>query len=297
MSKYLTLFFIGITALIASCRAQSNIKENNPVNTNNHDYWFQGQAEISSYKLSQARYGEIHEGQAVLVFVSEPFSESKYVKSDHNGNDISRVLKLNFTKKFNTGIYPYSMITSTFIPFDADQSLKISSSVQEWCGHAYMELLNKKKFELTVHSYFEGESIEKSELEKTYLEDDIWSLIRLNPDNLPLGTVKMIPSFFYIRLLHIPAKAYKAVINTEKTNANTSTVSINYPDLNRTIEINYENEYPHKILNWNESYYSGWGKSRQLLRTKGELMATRNSAYWTENKKADTNLRRELRLD
>src|SRR5438105_8601198 len=90
-------------------------------------YWTQGKAEITSYKLTQSRYGELHEGDAVLIFVSEPFSRSKQVKLDDwqsAGNDAVEVLKLNFTKKFVTGIYPYSLMFSVFTPADGSRSLK-----------------------------------------------------------------------------------------------------------------------------------------------------------------------------
>src|SRR6266550_1243897 len=72
------------------------------------NYWYAGKAEISSYKLKQARYGEIHDGNAVMVFVTEDFSKSKQVKLDHPekaGDDKLPVLKLNLVKKFVTGIY------------------------------------------------------------------------------------------------------------------------------------------------------------------------------------------------
>ncbi len=108
-------------------------------------YWNQGKAEISSYQLEQARYGEIHKGTAVLIFVSEPFSTSEFVKADYPGMDNVQVLKLNATKQFTTGIYPYSMMTSSFFPLDGStNSLKISCSSQEWCGHTYMEMTRKK---------------------------------------------------------------------------------------------------------------------------------------------------------
>jgi hypothetical protein len=45
-------------------------KSSDPFN----EYWYQGKAEITSYDLQQARYGENREGSAVLVFVSEDFS-------------------------------------------------------------------------------------------------------------------------------------------------------------------------------------------------------------------------------
>nr|MBC8451166.1 hypothetical protein [Planctomycetota bacterium] len=57
----------------------------------------------------QARYGEVHAGQAVLIFVTEDLSRSKQVKLDSvagAGDDRVPVLKLNLTKKFDTGVYP-----------------------------------------------------------------------------------------------------------------------------------------------------------------------------------------------
>ena len=36
-------------------------------------HWFDGYAEISSYSIDQSRYGEIREGNAVLIYVTEDF--------------------------------------------------------------------------------------------------------------------------------------------------------------------------------------------------------------------------------
>jgi hypothetical protein len=82
-------------------------------------YWFDGKAEVASYRLSQNRYTELHDGQAVLIFVSEDFSKSKQVKLDNpskSGYDKVSVLKMNMTKTFLTGIYPYSIINSVIYP-------------------------------------------------------------------------------------------------------------------------------------------------------------------------------------
>ncbi len=98
------------------------------------NYWYQGKAEITSYRLNQARYGEIHNGHAVLIFVTEDFSKSKQVKLDipeYVPDDRLKVLKLNYVKKFDTGIYPYSIMTSIFTPVDINNfpnSLKLTMS-------------------------------------------------------------------------------------------------------------------------------------------------------------------------
>ena len=75
--------------------------------TDFRQYWYQGKAELTRYNLEQARYGEIHKGESVLIFVTEPFLTDKQVKQERpqSGPAVS-VLKLNLTKKFFTGIYP-----------------------------------------------------------------------------------------------------------------------------------------------------------------------------------------------
>lgn len=43
--------------------------------------WFSGEAELNRYRLSQARYGELHEGEAVLIFVTEEFLPQEQVST------------------------------------------------------------------------------------------------------------------------------------------------------------------------------------------------------------------------
>jgi len=79
------------------------------------DYWYAGEAEITSYELEQARYGEIRNGHAVLIYVTEDFLPVEQVKADTRNPENISVLKLNATKKFNTGIYhiPLCKVPST----------------------------------------------------------------------------------------------------------------------------------------------------------------------------------------
>ena len=71
-------------------------------------YWYSGQAEINRYRLEQFRYGQNHTGDAVLIFVTEDFLPGKQVKYEHGqpGETPVSVLKLNFERKFVTGVYP-----------------------------------------------------------------------------------------------------------------------------------------------------------------------------------------------
>jgi len=161
------------------------------------DYWYRGLAELTSYDLSQARYGEAHPGHAVLIFVTEDFSRSRQVKLDAPGAagpDSVKVLKLNLTKKFDTGIYPYSMMSSVFTPVDGAKTLKITTSSQEWCGHTFSQLnLGDNGYRARLLSYFESEGDGDLTLENASAEDEIWNRIRLAPDALPLGELRLIP--------------------------------------------------------------------------------------------------------
>ena len=256
------------------------------------NYWYAGEAEISSYKLEQARYGEIRNGHAVLIYVTEDFLPNIQVKANRqNANNVS-VLKLNATKKFNTGIYPYSIMQSTFYPVSNDKhAVKISSSMQEWCGHVYAQLNNKEQFELMSHSYFEGEADESFNLDKAILENELWTQLRIDPKSLPTGDLEIIPSFEYSRLRHVTIKAYKALATLKE-----NTYSISYPKLNRTLSITFNPKFPYDILSWEESFKSGFGTNSKVLKTKATKLKTIKSAYWGKNNNKDEFLRKELQL-
>jgi len=287
-------YIFAASVLISSCTEKTTTKKNVQENSSKKAYWYGGEAEISSYKLTQARYGELHEGKAVLVYVTEPFSATKLVKADNHSESNIPILKLNFTKKFNTGIYPYSMMTSTFFPYENGvNSLKVSSSSQEWCGHTYMEIQNKKQYEIHLSSYFEGETIEDFKIQKKLLEDDFWSKIRLSPTELPIGQLEVIPSSFFLRLMHKEVKSYSCEASTTE-NGNKSTYKLYYPELERKITIEYETTFPHKILSWTEEYVSGFGPNKKKLITQASLIKTIKSDYWNRHNNEDSKLRKEL---
>lgn len=257
------------------------------------DYWYAGKAEITSYKLEQARYGEIRNGKAVLIYVTEDFLPKKQVKADNqNPNNIS-VLKLNATKKFNTGLYPYSVMQSTFYPVSNNQhAIKVTSSMQEWCGHVYAQLNNRDKFEVSAFSYFESEGDQNFKLEKAILENELWVQLRMNPKSLPTGNIKIIPSLEYSRLKHVKLKAYNA-----KTTLSNNIYSIDYPELNRTLAIKFNSNFPYDIESWEETFKSGFGKNAKTLTTKATKLKTIKSAYWGKNSNGDEVLRDTLQLN
>jgi hypothetical protein len=262
------------------------------------NYWYSGKAEVNSYRLEQSRYGETRDGKAVLIFVTEDFSQNKQVKLDEpekaDHYKVS-VLKMNFTKNFITGIYPYSMMLSVFTPVSRNQfayTLKTTMSSQEWCGQTFTQMnFKNKKYNVQSHSYFEKEGDENSQLKATWLEDELWNLIRLDPENLPVGKVEIIPGLFFSRLLHVGITSQQAVItNVEQGQEMVYTISL--PSQERVLAIHFEKTFPHKILSWQEDFM----ERGKLMQTKAVLDKTLYTDYWTKNKNEFIGLRDSLGL-
>ena len=126
-------------------------------------HWSDGKAEMNGYRLVQPRYGHNRAGTAALIYVTEDFSDSLRVKADpgkHPASDVYPVLKLNAVRDFQTGIYDYNVMTSTFARVAAGWPIaKVSFSSQEWCGHVYHQLIPRGGILSGLsHSYFDGEA-------------------------------------------------------------------------------------------------------------------------------------------
>lgn len=265
------------------------------------DYWFQGQAELTSYRLEQVRYGEVHPGHAVLIFVTEDFSRSKQVKLDNPqeaGSDGVKIMKLNATRKFNTGVYPYSMMESVFTPlnYKPASTLKITASSQEWCGHTFAQMNNRNgQFKLSLKSYFESEGDQELSVSTSLLEDELWTTIRLDPEQLPKGNIEMIPSLLYARLSHRPSKS-ESVIASLSSSDSTTIYQLEYQNFDRTLTIRYNSEFPYEIQSWEESYTSGFGDNAKKLTTRAVLDKRIMLNYWSKHDLVDSVWRQQLNL-
>ncbi|MCX2719784.1 septum formation inhibitor Maf [Lentiprolixibacter aurantiacus] len=259
-------------------------------------YWYAGEAEVSSFELELLRYGELRKGHAVQVFVTEPFLAEEQVKANYSRADNIPVLKLNNVKKFLTGIYPYSIMTSTFSPVrQPDHALKVTNSVQEWCGQVYTQINNRDVFEVVSHSYFEGEADQSLSLEKAVLEDELWNLIRLRPETLPTGNFKAIPSLEYLRLNHKKITTYSVTAKRTFEDGRVNYM-LNYPELGRSLQISYALEFPHQIEGWTESLGSRSGGNARTITSTARRIKTIKTPYWQKNSNRDVILRDSLGL-
>ncbi len=301
MKKYILFNLCVLTLAGGSCQ-ETPSSQSEKISLYETDlfknYWYGGKAEINSYSLNQSRYGEQRKGTAVLIFVTEDFSKKKQVKLDDPskpGSDKVNVLKLNFTKNFVTGIYPYSMMQSVFTPVNRREypsTIKTTMSSQEWCGHVFSQMnLKGNAFDVESYSYFEQEGDAHFSIKKILMEDEIWNIIRIDHNALPTGSFELIPGLFFTRLSHIDLKPQPATaLRTEKDSV--VTYALTLPEQQRKLSIQFEKNFPHKILGWNEEF-----KERGVIQhTTGTLDKTLITDYWTKNKNEFQYLRDSLNL-
>lgn len=132
------------------------------------DTWSDGFAEVSTYELVMPRYGEPREGESILIFVPETFSERQRVKSEAGRNpkaDEFPVMKLNWQKNYQTGIYDYSEMLSSFLGLApiagrAEGMLaKSSFTRQEWFGHIFSQaLFDHNRIRVSGANYQDGDA-------------------------------------------------------------------------------------------------------------------------------------------
>jgi hypothetical protein len=255
-------------------------------------HWGDGRAEMNGYRLVQPRYGAPRTGSAAYIYVTEDFSDSLRVKADpgkHPASDVYPVMKLNSVRHFQTGIYDYKVMTSTFARVAAGWPLaKVSFSSQEWCGHVYHQILPRGgKADGVSHSYFDGEADGQDNLpqpEGGVYEDALPILVRgwgsayLQPGES--RKVAFLPSLLRARLDHRKLAWGQATISRA---AGTSTVKVPAgsfaatvwtvaEDGGRTSTYQIEAAAPYRLVRWSTD-----------AGEEGSLLGSTRLSYWKLN--------------
>jgi hypothetical protein len=268
-------------------------------------HWGDGRAELSGYRLTQPRYGQRRDGTAVLVFVTEDMSDALRVKADpgkHPPADVYPVMKLNAIKDFQTGIYDYNVMTSTFARVAAGWPVaKISFSSQEWCGHVYHQLLIRgPKLVGTFHSYFDGEADGSDDLPvppDAVYADVVPILLRgwlgsyLEPGQS--RSVPWLPSVLRARLEHRPLRWSRAQISRGAETTDLQVPAGRFKVVTWTIKEEdgptttyaFEVDAPHRLIRWSTDA----GEESLLL-------GSTRLAYWKLNAPGGESYLKELGL-
>lgn len=269
------------------------------------EYWYEGLAEINTYDLEQARYGELRPGQVSMIFVSEDFLTDKQVKNDNYSNpNTTPIIKTNMIRRFVTGIYDYSVMTSTFTPTKTDEqahTLKVTTSMQDWCGQTFTQLnyAGGKSWNAQLRSYFEKEGDVNEKLPADFLEDEIFNRIRSGWKKLPTGEFLVIPATSYLLMTHQPYQAARANISIGEytgedfTQSELKSYVVDYGELGRRLEVIFDGASPYVIRGWKETFPSR-GKS---LTSTAKLTHQVRAPYWKQNAVADETRRASLGLE
>ena len=174
---------------------------------------------------------------------------------------------------------------------EKDPLAKITTSIQEWCGQAYLQLNKKNRLQIESHSYFEGEADQNINLKNGLTEDELWHWIRTNPELLPQGKLEVLPAFEYLRLLHKPIKFYLATAVVE-VNEEHYSFQLSYKELNRKLKIDFEKTAPYRVIGWQEIDLNDKNKTTTATKIK-----TVKLPYWKLNHLGDERFRDSLGLD
>ena len=193
-----------------------------------YEYWGDGRAEVSSYKVVQSRYGEDRSGYGVMIFVTEDVNRNTLIKVESETPKQDRVyaLKLNNVLKFTTGVYDYSVMTSVFSAIEPSMQsepfelIKLSLSSQEWCGHVFEEVrVTDDRLLGDLISYFEREGRQQWSFDQPHefaSEDHLLIRIReLKGSTMEAGksrSITLLPGLWQLRSAHRPRQLVKGTL-------------------------------------------------------------------------------------
>ncbi len=264
------------------------------------DRWGDGRAEMSGYRVSVPRYGEIRDGRLALIYVTEPHDRRRWIKDDDaEAPHRVEVMKLNAALEFRTGVYPYRALTSVFAPVadwgrERFSPVKLAASVQEWCGSWRLQAWpGERGFRSLRLSYFAGEGERLREVDAP--GDVLWEdalLIQLRELDGPFAgggdwSGRVVPSLWRLRTGHAEARPVPATIARTDTVRDGTPVTrfvLEYGDYRRTYDV--EKAPPRRVLGWSTSEGA-----------EAELLDTERMAYWRLNAEGDGSARARMGLD
>lgn len=269
------------------------------------EHWGDGQAELNGYQIQQPRYGEIRTGEGVSVFVTETFTHAQRLKSDGGHSDEYPVIKFNDVRDFQTGIYDYNAMTSAFVRLDGADALglpvKVSFSMQEWCGHVWDQILvDQSRWSRVGHSYFDGEGDASTSGDLpngAVFADALPIYVRgLAGELIAPGaqrSLTLFPRLMAARLTHRPAQPVQATLSRSKAPATVTVPAGSFEVDLFTVAISggttttyaVERASPYRLVRWEVDNGE-----------RGELTGTTRLKYWQTVREGDEALRQQLGL-
>lgn len=266
-------------------------------------HWGDGRAELSGYRLVTRRYGELREGEVVLIYVTEPHDRRVWIKDDDAREPHrAEVLKLNVHREFLAGIYPYSVLTGVFAPVDdwdveRFSPVKLTMTAHEWCGSYFAGVWpGPGRFRALRLSYFpeEGERAGLVPAAEGALYEDAL-LIQLRELDGPFARGgdwegSLVPSLWEVRRGHRDLEPGPATLTRregEREGVPVTRFVLRHGGRTRTFEV--ERAPPRRVLGWRIQEGGAELEEARLLRTV-------RLPYWRLNAPGDEAYRAELGL-
>jgi len=132
-------------------------------------------------------------------------------------------------------------------------------------------------------------------IEPAQLEDDIWTLIRIEPSSLPTGDIRLIPGSQFSRLKHIKQDVQKATAMLLEED-DIYIYTIKYASIPRALTIKFKKVFPYEIMEWEEISARDKSKEGDLLTTRAVRTNIMRIDYWNKRSVSDLKIRKKLGL-
>ena len=221
-------------------------------------------------------------------------------------------MKLNAVLDFQTGIYDYNIMTSTFVPLSGETprgvATKSTFSMQEWCGNTHAEVRTDHEFGAPVSGvsfrtshYFADSPVADARLslpDNAVMADALPVLVRgLAGSFIAPGEsmdVALLPRLVDVHMRHTAIDWQQSqltrgfaseIVAVPAGRFATHAVSVSHQgNVMRTYYV--EASPPHRIIAWE-------GADGE----RGELTGSVRAQYWNQNRPEDATLRTQIGLE
>lgn len=222
-------------------------QETNKIFTN---YWKNNKIELTKYELKE---DSISIGESTLTFSID------YVEGV-NKTDSIVTSQSDFASKIHNEKFNYSAMTSVYLPLNLSlrpHAMKVINSVQEAKENSFLQLSQiPKSYEIESENTFQQKSKQHFILERKNLEDELWAKIRMNPKDLPIGDIEIIPSFDYWQSVRKNPKIHEAKAEMKEYRGiefigkKLKIYNLKYFDLKHDLSIIFGTDFPFEIVGW-----------------------------------------------
>jgi hypothetical protein len=225
------------------------------------NYWTTGKTERTSYDLRRVQPDEPVPGEAVLIFTAGAFRTDTQEPLDDAGTTAYErlravpVLTMSQERRLAAAAATSPALTAVFMPLDTKlfpHALQVRLSFGKSGLGGRQLTLRSRQYHLTSSPPEE----EENAFDRAWLEDELWTRLRLSPESLPTGEVDVVPGLLFSRLnrrVLQPEPATAARRDTTFGAQHVGVYTLDYPGLKRRVALFFEKNAPYQLVGWEET--------------------------------------------